>query len=265
MAFLSSEENTAATEHPKKKHSWIYRWFRRVIAATLVFVLLSVMYNMFQPKDLPTSVHMGMGTLFLVGRRPAAAADAFENAVYKNSSNMMAYALLSTAYADAQRLREAEKAGKSALALAPENPIAHMVLCRAFMMSDQWLEGINQMERAIRSSLETVALQNTYGTVRFLTTPLKNYILNDCERACRRSVELRPNDAGAHAALGWIMVAKKKDEEALRQYRILKQLDEAQAKTLLTAIGPQVTQKKADKLLSVLDAKKEPKKTSGGN
>ena len=51
MAFLSSEENTAATEHPKKKHSWIYRWFRRVIAATLVFVLLSVMYNMFQPKD----------------------------------------------------------------------------------------------------------------------------------------------------------------------------------------------------------------------
>ena len=59
------------------------------------------------------------------------------------------------------------------------------------------------------------------------------------------------------------MVAKKKEEEALRQYRILKQLDEVQAKTLLTAIGPQVTQKKADKILSALDTKEEPKKNGG--
>ena len=49
MAFLSSEENPAVTEHPRKKRSWISRWFRRVVAATVVFILLSMMYNMFQP------------------------------------------------------------------------------------------------------------------------------------------------------------------------------------------------------------------------
>jgi len=161
----------------------------------------------------------------------AKAIEAFKQAVRINPDDAKAHYNLGCAYYDLGLYREAIEAYKQAIRIDPDDAIANLNLGCAYYDLGLYREAIEALKQAVRINPDHAnayyGLGVAYGQLGFYREAIE---------ALKQAVRINPDDAKAHYSLGGTYLLIGDRNSALKEHKILKELDIDLANKLLDMI-----------------------------
>jgi len=186
--------------------------------------------------------------LLVQSRRYADAVKLLHEDLVQNPTNVYTHYLLSVCYVELGKLIKATEHAQTAIANAPDSPAGHFALARA-LMARQWLaEATAAIDEAIRLDASDAEKFATKSQIRFMMSDwhgglaaaeaglqldpqnkgclnLRGVALrglrqsNTAESVIRETLSRDPENAFAHANLGWSLLEQDRPEDALDHFR----------------------------------------------
>jgi len=161
----------------------------------------------------------------------AKAIEAFKQAIRINPDDAKAHYNLGCAYYDLGLYREAIEAYKQAIRIDPDDAIANLNLGCAYYDLGLYREAIEALKQAVRINPDHAnayyGLGVAYGQLGFYREAIE---------ALKQAVRINPDDAKAHYSLGGTYLLIGDRNSALKEHKILKELDIDLANKLLDMI-----------------------------
>jgi len=180
------------------------------------------------------------GTSFLWAADYEKALSYFEQAIKKNPRYAEAY--FQTGYCNGQigRYQQEIEAYKQAISIKPDFAEAHYNLGLAYEKLGRYTEAIAAFKQCIRIKPDdAVAYYNlgfVYFNLGFLYQNNRQYFYSEAGEAFKQAIRIKADDVDAHYGLGCIYLLLGDRGSALREYKILKTLNEDKANQLFNLI-----------------------------
>lgn len=181
------------------------------------------------PRDYEAYSKIGYCNVKL--KRYIEAVEAFKQSIQMNPNFAEAYRGLGSAYWMFNRYHEAAEFFKKATYLEPDDARAHFGLGYSYRNLLRWNEAIQCYKQAIHIDPEFFG---AYAGLSWVYVQLERW--NEALEVNKQMVRIKPDDAQAHFGLGLIYSYVGDRDSALKEYKILKDLDKDLANKLFNFI-----------------------------
>jgi tetratricopeptide (TPR) repeat protein len=180
------------------------------------------------PADIPRDAAEQFEELILKGntyrddRDYAFAEAAYNKAKLLKPSDSRAVYGLGNLYSDQLRWLEGEKQYRQAIAMSPQDPVAHIALSYVLVqpvsaanLADRYEEAEKLARRALELAPGNALAYDQLG----VSLELRGFIGAETEKAYRKAIELDPSFAPPHAHLGRLLHRRGQNKEASAAYQ----------------------------------------------
>lgn len=175
--------------------------------------------------------HYNLGAAYNELGRFKEAVDSYKQAIRLDPNDAAAHGGLGGAYGNLGRYREAVEAYKQAILLDPNDAEAYSGLGAAYGFLGRLKEAIGAFQQAIQINPND---SNAHYNLGVAYKNLGRW--RRAEEAYKEAIRIKPDYAEAHANLGEVYLKLGDRSSALKEYQILKNLDENLANTLFNLI-----------------------------